>query len=43
MLEFSYLYTRELIERRCKSGELDEALLSRAGWRVASDAAGREP
>jgi predicted acylesterase/phospholipase RssA len=42
VLEFSYLYTRELIERRCKNGELDAELLARGGWRAASEAVARD-
>lgn len=42
VLEFSYLYTRESIDRRSASGELDEALLARGGWRVTSEATVRQ-
>lgn len=41
VLEFSYLYTRDLVERRGKSGEFAAEALSRVGWRVA-EGAGRE-
>jgi predicted acylesterase/phospholipase RssA len=36
VLEFSYLFTRELMDRRVNSGDISVELLSRAGWRLAT-------